>query len=124
MDDEDVLLRNACRNFIYCKHERIELYPDYASSGMWCADCELGFGNPIKEFPLIPKGLLSLIVGWNDLWELATENQTQIFIKTFDNLLIKMGLELAAQVSKYYPCKCSIKRTKIGPNWKKNNETF
>lgn len=81
----------------------IRLMPDYASSGMWCHHCGVGYGDPLETFSKIPKGLVDLVDGWNWLWEIASDNK-DINREHFEKIFRSMGKELASQVNAYYNC--------------------
>jgi hypothetical protein len=88
-----------------CKKElNIRLMPDFTSSGMWCSECGVCFANPKETFPFIPKGLVDLIQGWNDFWDLCSCNYSQINITYHNELIQSMGIELAKQLSVYCDC--------------------
>jgi hypothetical protein len=93
----------------------IRLMPDFSSSGMWCASCGVCFANPKETFPFIPAGLIDLIEGWNELWDLASMHSQEIGINAFDEIIQNMGNELARQLSKYCDCRFDEKASKIYP---------
>jgi hypothetical protein len=87
-----------------CKDEIVlKIFPDYSSSGIWCAHCGVNHGDPSISLPLLPKGLVDLIDGWNLLWEMAMEDKS-LNMDYFEKRFKSMGNELARQVSKYYSC--------------------
>jgi hypothetical protein len=88
-----------------CKAElNIRIMPDFTASGMWCSNCGICFANPRKTFPFIPKGLIDLIQGWNDFWDLISSYPGTLGYSSFQKLLDNMGIELEKQLSVY--CKC------------------
>jgi hypothetical protein len=82
----------------------IKLMPDYASSGMWCGHCGIGYSNPKDDFPLIPDGLVVLVYGWNWFWESAMNEKNNINKQHFVETFRTMGKELAKQINEFYPC--------------------
>jgi hypothetical protein len=84
----------------------INLVPDYASTGFWCGCCGVSYGQPGKDFPLIPDALITLVYGWNWLWESAVwaSATSGINKEYFTEVFRKMGKELARQVNEFYPC--------------------
>jgi hypothetical protein len=97
-----------------CKAElNIRLMPDFCSSGMWCGECGVSYANPKKNFPFISKGLIDLVLGWNELWDLCSTNSKQIGVEPFNILIRDMGKELAKQVSVYCNCCFDEESSKI-----------
>jgi hypothetical protein len=83
------------------KEIKLKLFPELSSSGLWCNHCGVNYANPCKSFPDLPIGLVSLIEGWNYLWD---DGYTHHYIKGyFKDLLINIGMELSFQLSTYYP---------------------
>lgn len=86
------------------KKLQLKLMPDYCSSGIWCANCGVNFGDPIMVFEgSIPEGLINLIQGW--VW--LCEEKSSVFKAGekpyMESVLEKMGLELNRQLGQYYP---------------------
>lgn len=81
----------------------IEIFPDYASSGMWCATCGVSYGDPKASLKMIPPELSDMVDGWNLMWEMAMEDKNlnkENFIRIFN----VMGNELARQINEYVQC--------------------
>lgn len=88
-----------------CKNEIVlKLFPDYTSSGIWCAHCGVCHSDPSLSLPLLPKALVNMIDGWNWMWEMAMDAENKINKEHFEEVFKKMGEELARQVSEYYVC--------------------
>jgi hypothetical protein len=91
-----------------CHHKtKLLLCPEYSSSGIWCQECGLSFGNPKESFEKLPEDLIKAIEGWNFYWELynntyiePTAESYKYFIKTF----VPLGKLLSEEVNKYYEC--------------------
>jgi len=99
-----------------CKKELvIELYPDFASSGMWCKRCGVNFSNPKKDFEKIPVGLINLVEIWNDYWDdvSSTVAKNSIFLEQIQDRINSAGYFLANEISQYYPCEFNEEKSKI-----------
>jgi uncharacterized protein (DUF983 family) len=60
-----------------CKKEvSLKMYPDYSSSGLWCAECGLNFAD-IKE---IPPYLKHAINGWIIFYDYLSSDKSHHFI--------------------------------------------
>ena len=93
------------------KNTQIALYPDHSSSGMWCNNCGVGFGDPIESFPEIPKDLVYAIDGWNSYWSFYYTYRKDLYgFKYFKQNFIAMGKILAKELEKYYPCVKKVDR--------------
>jgi hypothetical protein len=99
-----------------CKKELvIEIYPDYASSAMWCKQCGVNFANPKKEFRKIPIGLIYLIQIWNDYWDNTCSNieKDSFYLDKIQQEFNCAGYFLAEKLSQYYPCEFDEEKSKI-----------
>jgi len=99
-----------------CKKELvIELYPDFASSGMWCKQCGINFANPKKDFKEIPLGLIYLVEIWNDYWDDVSSNirKDSLFLEQIQEGINVAGYYLANAISQYYPCEFAEEKSKI-----------
>jgi len=99
-----------------CKKELvIELYPDFASSGMWCKRCGINFANPKKSFKEIPTGLINLVEIWNDYWDDVSSNikKDSLFFEQIQNIINSAGYYLANEINQYYPCEFNEEKSKI-----------
>jgi hypothetical protein len=83
------------------KEVRLKLFPELSSSGLWCKHCGVNYGDPCETFPDLPRGLVSLIEGWNYLWDIGNTNH---YIKGYyKDMLAYIGMELSLQLYAYYP---------------------
>ena len=97
------------KHYCICCEQNVilKLMPEYASTGIWCSNCGVGFMRPLEDFPKLPKGLVLLIEGWNFLWDLGHDKRIPINMENLDYLIKEMGIELVEQVNQYYECRLS-----------------
>ena len=89
----------------------INLMPEFSATAFWCNSCGVNYSNPNEDFPAIPSGLLSLIDGWVQLWDLLQDNTARINRERFRELIINMGIELCRQINNYYLCNFDPEKT-------------
>lgn len=99
-----------------CKKELvIQLYPDFASSAMWCKKCGINFANPKNTFKKIPEGLILLVQIWNDYWDYVCSNigKDSIYFEQLQNTIDSAGYFLATEIGQYYPCEFEQEKSEI-----------
>ena len=99
-----------------CKKELvIELYPDFASSGMWCKHCGVNFSNPNINFKKIPVALVYLVEIWNDYWDDISSNidTDSVYFEQIQERINAAGYYLAGEIGQYYHCEFDEEKSKI-----------
>ena len=92
------------------KNKKIHLYPDFSSTGVWC-ECGVSFGDPVENFPHIPRGIFDLVQIWNDYWDdccfldsywdgIAEEKE----VARRQEAINEMGKELSKIIYRYHEC--------------------
>ena len=95
-----------------CDHDKLVLFPDYSSSGLWCAVCGVGFGDPSKDFPSLPRGLIDAVEVWNDCWD--HWSSYGVGDKAYvQSLINSSGQYLADLVNAHYPCVFDVRRSEL-----------
>ena len=97
------------KHYCICCEQNVilKLMPEYASTGIWCSNCGVGFMRPLEDLSKLPKGLVLLIEGWNLLWSFGYDKRITIDSEYLYYLIEKMGIELVEQVNQYYECRLS-----------------
>ena len=95
------------------KHfEELLLFPDYASSGLWCS-CGLGIGNPQDGIPL-PYQIIELVDLWNSYWEAMDEDAKETGINEYaEKQIINTGRILCEMISDIIPCEFLEERSTL-----------
>jgi len=85
-----------------CKHEKLKMFPDYSSGGLWCARCGCEVVNP----EVVPFDILKLLEGWVVWWEYLVEDKEESIHATeyVKSLFNDNGARLAKMVNAYIPC--------------------
>jgi hypothetical protein len=81
----------------------LDLFPDYASSGLWCSKCGIGVGDPHEDFPDIPERIFREIEFWNQMWDMASSYE-DYNISAIEDEITLYGYRLAEKLSRYIPC--------------------
>ena len=90
------------------------LFPDYASSGLWCS-CGLGLGDPKEELNL-PYEIIDLVDLWNSYWEAMDEDAMESGRNDYSqNQIINTGRILAKMISRHISCEFVEERSRIYP---------
>ena len=104
-----------------CKEHKsncpVMIFPDYSSSAIWCAKCGISFCNPKYSHPAIPDDIISLLEGWNMLWDLASHHKGLNHDRMAERIK-ENGKTLAKLVNEYVPCILSEERLFYLPMWK------
>lgn len=98
-------------------YKEILLFPDYASSGLWCS-CGLSIANPIEDL-FVPRNIIELVDLWNSYWE-ACDNDG-IKNEYAINQIISTGRILREMISEYIPCEFLEERCKFTERYKKDD---
>ncbi len=85
-------------------HDGFLLMADYSASGLWCKKCGVSFGNPKKEFPKLPSGLVDLIDIWTGWWDEFASEDTKWNYGFNYNEYLSAGEYLSRLVNEFYPC--------------------
>lgn len=87
-----------------CKKEiKLQIFPDYCSSGIWCLNC----GCMLNNIANIPEGLINLCGIWNDLWDDQINHKEYNNDDYFVNIYMSTGKYLCELINQY--CYCEFK---------------
>ena len=90
----------------------LKLFPDYASSSLWCSKCGVGVGNPHLTFPNVPENIFEEINFWNNMWDIASSYK-EYNIPAIEDEITLWGLKLAEKLNRYVPCEFDFENSKL-----------